>query len=130
MNKRSAVLVASGLVLAMVLAAFGIVMGVTGPSTAGGKVTMRKHRPPIIKTVTDRKTVHMPATGGASGGSTTTVLTQTPAPKPASNEASSEHGDGGTSASPDETSEPSHTQDPEPTESESESSSPEPGDDD
>ena len=71
MNKRSAVLVASGLVLAMVSAAFGIMMGFTGPSSAGTEgIRLQAHRKPVVKTVTDRRTVHKTAPGGTSGSST------------------------------------------------------------
>ncbi len=97
MNKRSAVLIASGLVLAMLVASAGIMLGFTGPTRAGGNsVHMRAHnRKPVVKTVTDRHTVHVTApvvagsapqqaapahhqqqhTEGGSGGNT-------PAPRP------------------------------------------------
>lgn len=138
MNKRSAVLVASGLVLAMVSAAFGIMMGFTGPSSAGTEgIRLHAHRKPVVKTVTDRRTVHKTAPGGTSGSSTV-VLTATPAPPVGG----SDDGDGSTQQgtsddSSDPTTEPSdrpgeddgETESPEPSESHSESPAPEPGDD-
>jgi hypothetical protein len=138
MNKRSAVLVASGLVLAMVSAAFGIMMGFTGPSSAGTEgVRVRAERKPVVKTVTDKRTIHLAAPGGASGSSTV-VLTRTPAPPTGG----SDDGDGSTlqgtsDGSSDPTTEPSDqpgedgsgTESPEPSESHSESPAPEPGDD-
>ena len=139
MNKRSAVLVASGLVLAMVSAAFGIMMGFTGPSSAGTEgIRLHAHRKPVVKTVTDRRTVHKTAPGGTSGSSTV-VLTRHPGaagrrvrrrrrirPSKARDDDSS-----------DPTTEPSdrpgeddgETESPEPSESHSESPAPEPGDD-
>ena len=79
MNKRSAVLVASGLVLAMISAAFGIMMGFTGPSSAGTEgVHVRAARKPVVKTVTDKRTIHK--TAPETSGSTTVVLTRTSAP--------------------------------------------------
>jgi hypothetical protein len=138
MNKRSAVLVASGLVLAMVSAAFGIMMGFTGPSSAGAEgVRVRAERKPVVKTVTDKRTIHLAAPGGASGSSTV-VLTRTPGPSTGS----SDDGDQATQGSSDDdssdpTTEPSdepgedggETESPEPSESHSESPAPEPGDD-
>ena len=138
MNKRSAVLVASGLVLAMVSAAFGIMMGSTGPSVAGTDgIRLQAHRNPVVKTVTDKRTVHRTAPGGTSGSSTV-VVTRTPAPPVGG----SDDGDGSTQqgtgeGSSDPTTEPSDhpgeddgaSEAPEPSESHSESRAPEPADD-
>ena len=125
MKKRSAILIAAGLALAMVTAAFGIMMGFTGPSEAGSRVSVPKHRKPVVKTVTQHKTVHVPAP--ASGGGTTTFLTQTPAPDPAVTS-----DDGQNAGTPEVSDEPSEheTESPEPTETHSESEPPEPENDD
>ena len=128
MNKRSALLVASGLVLAMAAAAFGIVMGFTGPSSAGGRVSVPQHRKPIVKTVTTKKTVHVPAPGGSGGGSVTTVVTT--APSAGDNGGSgdggggAEHGDGSQQRSPEPSTEPEPSESPEPSDDHSESPSP------
>lgn len=136
MNKRSAVLVASGLVLAMVSAAFGIMMGFTGPSSAGTEgIRLQAHRKPVVKTVTDRRTVHKTAPGGTSGSSTV-VLTQTPSPPvggsdesegPTQDERDDDPSD--PSTEPSDHGEDDETESPEPSESHSESPAPEPGDD-
>lgn len=130
MKKRSAIVIAAGLSLAMVTAAFGIMMGFTGPSEAGSRVSVAKHRKPVVKTVTEKHTVHIQAPGGSGGGGTTTVITQTqtPAPAPAANEGD----DGqGTSTSGDGN-EPveQETETPEPSDTHSESEPPEPQNDD
>jgi hypothetical protein len=128
MNKRTALLVASGLVFALVAAGFGIVMGFTGPSDAKGRVHL-KAKKPVVKTVTDHKTVHVPASG-ARAGATTTVLTKTPAPPvdddSTTTQGGDHHQDSTTDADPTET----ESQRPEPSETHSESQSPEPQDDD
>jgi hypothetical protein len=134
MNKRSAVLVASGLVLAMVSAAFGIMMGFTGPSSAGTQgVHVRAERKPVVKTVTDKRTIHKAAPGGSGG--TTVVLTRTPAPPTGGSDDGTEASQEGTDGSSDPSTEPSdqpegsESESPEPSETHSESSSPESGDD-
>ena len=123
MKKRSAILMAAGLSLAIVTAAFGIVMGFTGPSEAGGKVAISTpHRKPVVKTVTERHTVHMPTPGG-DGGSTT-VISRTPAPE--TTVASEDAGDDTqTSHDSEDDSFEHETESPEPTETHSESESPE-----
>ena len=131
MNKRSAVLVASGLVLAMVSAAFGIMMGFTGPSSAGTEgVHVRAARKPVVKTVTDKRTIHK--TAPETSGSTTVVLTRTPAPPTDDGTVGSQGTDDGSSdpsTEPSEHPEDGESEPPEPSESHSESPTPEPGDD-
>jgi len=136
MNKRSALLVASGLVLAMVSAAFGIMMGFTGPSSAGAHgVHVRAERKPVVKTVTDKRTIHKAAPGGTAGGSAV-VLTRTPAPPTGGSDNGTEGSQQGTddgssnpSTEPSDYPDHSESESPEPSETHSESSSPEPGDD-
>jgi hypothetical protein len=77
MNKRSAMFVAAGLVLTMVVAAAAMTMGIAGPDKASARVTGRKHRDPIVKKVVDTVTVHKKAPSGAS--TFTTVRTAAPA---------------------------------------------------
>jgi len=133
MNKRSAVLVASGLVLAMVSAAFGIMMGFTGPSSAGTEgVRVRAERKPVVKTITDKRTIHKTAPGSSG----TVVLTQTPAPPTGGSDDGTEAAQQGTDdGSSDPSTEPSdhpestESESPEPSELHSESPPPEPGDD-
>jgi hypothetical protein len=74
MNKRSALFVAGGLVVTMLVAASAILMGMTGPSSAHADVVRSRHnRKPIVKTIKRTVTIHEPAlspstfTGGASG---------------------------------------------------------------
>ena len=127
MKKRSAVLIAAGLVLAMVTAAFGIMMGFTGPSSAGiGGIHVRSaRRAPIVRTVTQRRTIHRTAPGGS--GSFTAVAPTT-APSTSSGDTPE---DTSIDLSNDGSAEASETETPEPTEIESESPSPgqEPSDD-
>lgn len=59
MNKRSALMVAAGLVLAMVVSASAIVMGITGPSNADAStVRPNADRAPVVKTTRETQTVH------------------------------------------------------------------------
>jgi hypothetical protein len=57
MNKRSAMFVAAGLVLSLLVAGIAMGMGVTGPS-ADAKTMSAKGQKPIVKTVTRTVTVH------------------------------------------------------------------------
>lgn len=134
MNKRSAVLIASGLVLAMLVASVGIMLGFTGPTRAGGgSVHMRaRDRKPVVKTVTDRHTVHVtaPVAAGSapqaaparhqqrhaatrhqqqtSGGSGGNDPAPTPSPKPKPSD------DPDPSPTPAPQPSPTHTHEPEP----------------
>lgn len=75
MNKRSAMLMAAGLVLTLIVGGVAMSVGLTGPtpSEAGPRAERRQTAAPIIKTVKHTVTVHKrgsatPATG-ASGSS-------------------------------------------------------------
>jgi len=65
MNKRSAMLVAAGLVLTLVVGGMAVAVGMVGPSTsAAGPRTVRQHKQPkpIVKTV--KRTVKVHRSGG------------------------------------------------------------------
>jgi hypothetical protein len=67
MNKRSAMLVAAGLVLTLVVGGVAVAVGLTGPeaSSAQPKLTQHKKNKPIIKTTKKTVTVHKKAEGQA-----------------------------------------------------------------
>ena len=76
MNKRSAMLMAAGLVLTMIVAGVAITAGLTGPSASAATPRVAHHRAPkpIVKTIHKTETVHKkapqsPATTTFSGGS-------------------------------------------------------------
>jgi len=128
MNKRSALLVASGLVIALVAAGLGLMLGVTGPTQAHG-ARPPKRRPPIVKRVTDTKTIHVPASG--QGG--TTTVAQGPSQRSSDQLESSQGGgstDGAAGGSAGDTTEDPSTPTPSPEPGDgSGTPSPEPGDD-
>jgi hypothetical protein len=71
MNKRSAMLVAAGLVLTLIVGGVAIAVGITGPSSSAAATKTskhHKHQKPIIKTVRRTVTVHKqaPAAGVAA----------------------------------------------------------------
>lgn len=62
MKKRSAMFVAAGLVLAMIVAGVGFAMGMTGPTADAKKVNVQTKRDkPIVHTVTKTITIHKKA---------------------------------------------------------------------
>lgn len=67
MNKRSAMLVAAGLVLTLVVGGVAVAVGMTGPSASSAqpKLTQHKKNKPIIKTTKKTVTVHKKAPGQA-----------------------------------------------------------------
>ena len=76
MNKRSAMLMAAGLVLTMIVAGIAITAGLTGPSASAATPRAAHHHAPkpIVKTIHKTETVHKkapqsPATTTYSGGS-------------------------------------------------------------
>jgi len=73
MNKRSAMLVAAGLVLTLVVGGVAVAVGMTGPdaSSAQPKLTQHKKDEPIIKTTKKTVTVHRKAK--AQAGAVVTV---------------------------------------------------------
>ncbi len=60
MNKRSAMMVAAGLVLTLVVGGVAVAVGVVGPSTsaAGPRTVHRQHPKPIVKTKKRTVTIH------------------------------------------------------------------------
>jgi hypothetical protein len=64
MNKRSAMMVAAGLVLTLVVGGVAVAVGVVGPSTsaAGPRTVRREHPRPIVKT--KKRTVKVHRSGG------------------------------------------------------------------
>ncbi len=95
MNQRTAMLMAGGLVLAMVVAGMALAMGVTSPSQAAAHVAKTgQERNPIVRTVTRTETVHRQAqTSGSSDGYVGTA--GVPATAPAYPSSSSWSGDDG-----------------------------------
>jgi hypothetical protein len=114
MNKRSAMLVAAGLVLTLIVGGVAIAVGMTGPSTsaASPKMVKQHHKQkPIIKTVRRTITIHKkaPAAGvaapvyvaapssssGYSSGSYSSPSTNSGSGSSYSDDGGSEPGDGG-----------------------------------
>jgi hypothetical protein len=81
MNKRSAMMVAAGLVLAMLVAGMAVAAGLTGPeasaggSRANGEV---QDREPKVRTITETVTIHRTAKSDDATPEPV-VVTQTPA---------------------------------------------------
>ena len=101
MNKRSALFVAGGLVVTMLIAASAILMGVTGPSSAHANVVPPHHKQkPVVKTIKRTVTVHEPAL--APSTSTYVTSTTTAGSTDAEHDPSggSHHGSGGTAPPP------------------------------
>ena len=76
MNKRSAMLMAAGLVLTLIVGGVAMSIGLTGPtsSEATPRAERRRTAAPIVKTVKHTVTVHKrgsatPATGTGTSGS-------------------------------------------------------------
>lgn len=69
MNKRSAMLMAAGLVLTMMLAGVAITAGLTGPSTgaAAPRAAQQRAPKPLVKTIRSTRTVHKKASQGTAG---------------------------------------------------------------
>jgi len=62
MNKRSAMLVAAGLVLTLVVGGVAVAVGMTGPSASSAQPKLTHHKnKPIIKTTKKTVTVHKKA---------------------------------------------------------------------
>lgn len=89
MNKRSAMMTAAGLVLALVVSGVALTMGITGPTAAAKKVPVaaKSKQAPIVHTITHTVTVHKkadaPSTSASSGGSAPVIVRTLPAPAPA-----------------------------------------------
>ena len=98
MNKRSAMMVAAGLVLSMVVAGMAIASGFTGPeaSASGGVSTDEiRQREPKVRTITETITVHRDAKPSDDGSAPApVVITQAP-PAPAASGATSSFDDDG-----------------------------------
>ncbi len=75
MNKRSAMVVAGGLVLTMVICAVALTAGIGGASDAAAGAGPRGGRRPVVKTITNTVKVHRPAPGAPLGGGTTSPVT-------------------------------------------------------
>ncbi len=74
MNKRSAMLMAAGLVLAMLVGGVAIAVGLTGPAASAATPRVVKHHKapkPIVKTIRKTVTVHKksPQVASSGGGS-------------------------------------------------------------
>lgn len=81
MNKRSAMMVAAGLVLAMLVAGMAVAAGFTGPeASAGGSRTNGaiETREPKVRTITETVTIHRKAKGD-DDTTAPVIVTQTPA---------------------------------------------------
>lgn len=82
MNKRSAMMAAAGLVLAMLVAGMAVAAGFTGPEAAasGSKVTTGDlQRPePKVRTITETVTVHRDAKPSDETTPPPVVITQAP----------------------------------------------------
>ena len=77
MNKRSAIFVATGLVVALVAGGFALSRGIVGPTPTAAAETAKthKHRKPIVRKVKHTVKVHRKAktNGGAAPGPVITV---------------------------------------------------------
>lgn len=82
MNKRSAMMVAAGLVLAMLVAGMAVAAGFTGPeaSAGGSRATTDEiqRREPKVRTITETVTVHRKAEASDDDTLAPVVVTQTP----------------------------------------------------
>jgi hypothetical protein len=106
MNKRSAMLVAAGLVLTLMVGGVAIAIGMTGPSaSAASPKTAKQHhkQKPIIKTIRRTVTIHKkaPAAGvaapvyAASQGSSSVSYSSVPRSAPSyGDDGGYEHEDG------------------------------------
>jgi hypothetical protein len=74
MNKRSAMIVAAGLIVALAAGAYALSLGSTGPTAAAAAKTAHRHKP-IVKTIRRTVTVHQKAPA-----STHAVVATGPAP--------------------------------------------------
>jgi hypothetical protein len=83
-KKRSAMFVAAGLVLAMVVAGIGFAMGMTGPTADAKKAPLQvkaSKQKPIVHTVTKTITIHKKAKTTDDGSTPSTpVVVQSTAP--------------------------------------------------
>jgi hypothetical protein len=69
MNKRSAMLVAAGLVLTLVVGGIAVGVGLTGPEIGSARPRSGRERPsPIVKTTTKTVTVHRKSDASTDGG--------------------------------------------------------------
>ena len=82
MNKRSAMLMAAGLVLTMIVAGVAITAGLTGPSASAAIPATVHHRAPkpIVKTIRTTRTVHRAAPQGGAVATFARVTPTTAAP--------------------------------------------------
>lgn len=100
MNKRSAMMVAGGLVLALLVAGMAVATGFTGPEAAANSSRVSRVKPepqkPEIHTITRTITVHKKADAPQSSvAPAPVVVTQTQAPvAPASSDPSGYEDDG------------------------------------
>jgi hypothetical protein len=93
MNKRSAMLMAAGLVFTLLVGGVAIAIGLTGPaaSAAAPRVVVRHKAPkPIVKTIKKTITVHKKAPQSSGGGTISYAAPSAPtwAPAPVSQAAS------------------------------------------
>jgi hypothetical protein len=97
MNKRSAMLVAAGLVLTLVVGGVAVAVGMTGPSASSAqpKLTHHKKNKPIIKTTKKTITVHKKAK--AQPGAVVTVPGTYSGTTSSSSGSSSSYGDSSSS---------------------------------
>jgi hypothetical protein len=78
MNKRSAITIAAGMVLTLIVAAAAIAMGVTGPTQASAETSQAPAQPsPRVKTITHTIKVEKP--GDRLPGAVVTIEGTTPA---------------------------------------------------
>jgi hypothetical protein len=77
MNKRSAMAIAAGMVVALIVGATAVSIGLGGPGTAAAG-TERASGKPVVRTVHRTVTVHRPAK--ASPEARTVVISSAPAP--------------------------------------------------
>jgi hypothetical protein len=97
MNKRSAMMVAAGLVLAMLVAGMAVAAGFTGPeaSAGGSRATTDEiqRREPKVRTITETVTVHRKAEASDQGTLSPVVVTQTPSAPASTSSSSDDFGD-------------------------------------
>jgi hypothetical protein len=79
MKRRSAMLVAAGLVLALAVAGLGFTMGLTGPTADAKRAPVEKaQREPKVRTITRTITVHKKAKPTQTQGAGTIVVQAAP----------------------------------------------------
>jgi hypothetical protein len=87
MNKRSAMLLAAGLVLTLVVGGIAVAVGLTGPEIGSARPRSGRETPsPIVKTTTKTVTVHRKGDASTDGAAVSGVSSSSVSSAPGSDE--------------------------------------------